>query len=271
MNSGRCELCHANRSLCLSHYLPRATYKNSRLSGLTNENPIVVSGGKAKQTSVQVQDHKFCEECEARFNENGEKWVLAHMYRPGQNSFPIHEVLNGSKPKLIDKDFFMFSEEDVPGINLDKLVYFGMSVFWRGTLRWRPLLDARLQKVYLGRCENRIRSYLLGRGTLPPDLFITVAIWPFKEILPVSLFPELSKGEVFRRYWFYLFGFIFVLGLGRNIPDLVKRACAYKSRVVTVSASLGESVRDIFKYKSAQVDQSSIKGTLEEIQAIRNR
>jgi hypothetical protein len=41
--------------------------------------------------------------------------------------------------------------------------------------------------------------------------------------------------------------------------------------VVTVSASLGESVRDIFKYKSAQVDQSSIKGTLEEIQAIRNR
>ncbi len=79
MQHGKCELCHAMRDLHDSHYMPRGGYKRVRAPELRNVHPVVVSGGKASQSSLQVRDHKFCTDCEARFNNGGEKWVLKHI------------------------------------------------------------------------------------------------------------------------------------------------------------------------------------------------
>jgi hypothetical protein len=43
---------------------------------LKNPNPVVLSGGKAKQRSLQVRDYKFCGTFEERFNKGGEAWIL---------------------------------------------------------------------------------------------------------------------------------------------------------------------------------------------------
>ena len=76
MKRGKCELCRAVADLHDSHYLPKSGYKKMRASDLKNPNPVVLSGGKAKQSSLQVRDYKFCGACEERFNKGGEAWIL---------------------------------------------------------------------------------------------------------------------------------------------------------------------------------------------------
>jgi hypothetical protein len=59
MKRGKCELCHAVAELRDSHYLPKSGYKKMRASDLKNPNPLVLSGGKAKQRSMQVGTTSF--------------------------------------------------------------------------------------------------------------------------------------------------------------------------------------------------------------------
>ena len=72
MKRGRCELCNATSDLRDSHYLPKRGYKKARATELKNPNPVVLSGGRVKQSSLQVRDYKFCDACETRFNQGGE-------------------------------------------------------------------------------------------------------------------------------------------------------------------------------------------------------
>jgi hypothetical protein len=74
MKRGKCELCHAVADLRDSHYLPKSGYKKMRAGDLKNPNPVVLSAGKAKQSSLQVRDYKFCGAREERFNKGVEAW-----------------------------------------------------------------------------------------------------------------------------------------------------------------------------------------------------
>jgi hypothetical protein len=76
MKRGKCELCRAVADLHDSHYLPKSGYKKMRANELKNPNLVVLSAGKAKQSSLQVRDYKFCGACEERFNKGGETWIL---------------------------------------------------------------------------------------------------------------------------------------------------------------------------------------------------
>ena len=89
MKRGKCELCHAVADLRDSHYLPKSGYKKMRASDLKNPNPVVLSGGKAKQSSLQVRDYKFCGACEERFNKGGEAWILNKTPPPPLPSSPF--------------------------------------------------------------------------------------------------------------------------------------------------------------------------------------
>jgi hypothetical protein len=48
--------------------MPKSRYKRMRATELKNPNPVILAGGKDKQSSFQVRDYKFRAECEERFN-----------------------------------------------------------------------------------------------------------------------------------------------------------------------------------------------------------
>jgi hypothetical protein len=49
----------------------------------------------------------------------------------------------------------------------------------------------------------------------------------------MALMPREDRGTGYRSYWFYFFGFIFLLAIGRKIPAMQRRTCSYHSREVS--------------------------------------
>jgi hypothetical protein len=272
MKRGKCELCHAFADLRDSHYLPKSGYKKMRASDLKNPNPVVLSGGKAKQSSLQVRDYKFCGACEERFNKGGEAWILNKIPQNYGEPFWLHILLN-SKTPTVNGDDLLFSQAGIPEVDIAKLVYFALSIFWRGTRLWSAVEGGQPPKLYLGRQEMAIRAFLLGRGKLPKDVVVTVAVWPYKKVYPMAMMPRADAGTGYRSYWFYFFGFIFLLALGRKIPAQQRRTCSYHSpeKFLTLSLGLGSLVKEAISTELLSLDRSKIESMFKEIQAIRSK
>ena len=208
MKRGKCELCRAVADLHDSHYLPKSGYKKMRANELKNPNPVVLSGGKAKQSSLQVRDYKFCGACEERFNKGGETWILNKIPQNYGDPFWLHTLLNSKSPTVIGNDL-LFPQAGIPELDMAKLVYFALSIFWRGTRRWSAVEGGQPPKLYLGRHEKAIRAFLLGRGKLPEDVVITVAVWPYKKVYPMAMMPRAHAGTGYRKLlvlflWFHI-------------------------------------------------------------------
>ena len=270
MQHGKCELCGTVRDLHDSHYLPKGGYKRNRAGQLKNPNPVVISNGRAMQSSHQIRDYKFCAQCEKRFNDGGEAWVLSQIPADYAKPFPLHNVLDVSKAVRYADGTMLFPAANIPAVDLKKLVYFGMSLFWRGTRRWSPVDGGTPPKIYLNlKQEKAIRKFLLGKTTLPDDVVITVAIWPYKIVAPNFMVPRPDSGSAYRRYWFYYGGFIFLLAVGKNIPPRVRETCAYRNNVLTLNKKIGESVWESLRAEFREVDKSRILPMLEEVAAIK--
>jgi hypothetical protein len=268
MKFGQCELCKQMRDLHDSHYAPKGGYKKNRADQVTNPNPIVFVNGKAKQTSSQIRDFKFCTECEKRFNKGGESYAVSLMPEYGAN-FELHKILTTPKMEHGPEGYILFPAGKIPEVDLDQLVYFGMSMFWRGTRTWPPADGSPPPKLFMSlRQEKAIRKFLLGHGPLPDDLAITVAVWPFKKVSPHFLMPKEEAGS-HRLYWFSYGGLIYRLALGKNIPVVLRKTCAYHKKVLSLSKELGESVHDALKAMADQADKSPIINTLKEIEKIK--
>ena len=269
MKRGKCELCRAVADLHDSHYLPKSGYKKMRASDLKNPNPVLLSGGKAKQSSLQVRDYKFCGTCEERFNKGGEAWILHKISLNYGDPFWLHTLLNSKAPIASGNDL-LFPQASIPEVDIAKLVYFALSIFWRGTRCWSAVEGGQPPKLYLGRQEKAIRAFLRGRGKLPKDVVVTAAVWPYKKVYPMALMPRADAGTGYRSYWFYFFGFIFLLALGRKIPAQQQRTCSYHSpeKFLTLSLGLGSLVKEAISTELLSLDRSKIESMFKEIQAI---
>jgi hypothetical protein len=270
LKRGRCELCHVADDLRDSHYLPKSGYRKMRASELKNPNPVVLAGGKAQQSSLQVRDYKFCGACEERFNKGGESWILKKIPQNYGDPYWLHTLLN-SKTPITNGNDLLFPQASIPEVDMAKLVYFALSIFWRGTRRWSAVQGGRPEKLYLGRQEKAIRAFLLGRGKLPEDVCVTVAVWPYKKVYPMAMMPRAEAGTGYRSYWFYFFGFIFLLALGKKIPVRQRRTCAYHSpeKFLTLSLELGRLAKDAISAELLSLDRSKIEGMFKEVAAIR--
>lgn len=134
MVTGECRLCKQVRPLCKSHLLPAAIYRVLRAPGHKDPNPILIDNVHHGTTSRQLRAPLLCVECEARFRAQGEDWVLANYYR-GNDTFKLRESLRNTKPLYSDQDFTLYSGANIPDIDIEALVYFASSVFWRAAVR----------------------------------------------------------------------------------------------------------------------------------------
>ena len=80
-------------------------------------------------------------------------------------------------------------------------------------------------------------------------------------------------GTGYRSYWFYFFGFIFLLALGRKIPAQQRRTSSYHSpeEFLTLSLGLGSLVKEAISTELLSLDRSKIENMFKEIQAIRSK
>jgi len=102
--------------------------------------------------------------------------------------------MRNSKTPIASGNDLLFPQASIPEVDMTKLVYFALSIFWRATRRWSEVEGGRPPKLHPGRQEKAICTFLLGRGKLPDDVVVTVAAWPYKKVYPMGLMPRADAG-----------------------------------------------------------------------------
>jgi hypothetical protein len=274
VEKGTCRLCLLEAAdLCDSHYIPRAMYKYNRAAELRTPHPVVLAGGKPKQGTAQIRDYVLCQGCENRFRLNGETWVLANIPHDYGGPFPLQVAANAIAPTIIESDRILIAGKTTPGFDIEKLIYFAASIFWRGAAhRWGPVDGSEVPVVHLGPYQEELRLFLLGQAPFPADVSLTVMLWPFEKVPPAALFPCASPVTGWKRYWFYISGLGFVLDFGKSVPTTIRSRSTSHSpeQFVTISKQFGDMVWKSMRELVGNAF-SGLETMLKEISAIRSK
>jgi len=171
----------------------------------------------------------LCSDCEARLNRHGEKWVLSKGYRL-QGPSPLYAALSNASPDPAFPSGTVYSALAVPDINIDQLVYFGASIFWRASVAdWR-LNRKPAELVWLGSpYEEQFRQYLHGDAEFPANAVLWVAVARSEHPSPVFAFPAGERVGSYHRHTFDVLGLSYMLYVGNCLPEEVRRLCAVRS------------------------------------------
>lgn len=249
MERGTCRLCVKDADLQDSHYIPRRAYSTNMARALKNPNPVVISHGQMKQVSDQLRGYTFCHDCEQLLSKKGENWVLANIPDDQGRPFPLQDALMPENPVFSGDGVDLYAGRKIKAFNVDKLIYFGMSMFWRGAARdWKSSLGEIAPPVNLGEYYEPIRQFLLG-GPFPDDVFILVYVHNLKPAMNAATTVLSAKDKMAKFLWFYLNGLGFKLYLGKEIPQQIQQLCAYRSPdgFVMVDREFGRMVGDSLK------------------------
>ena len=249
MERGTCKLCLKDADLQESHYIPRRASSMNMARTLKNPNPVVLSGGKLKQVSDQLRGYTFCRDCEQMLSKNGEKWVLANIPDDQGSRFPLQDALIPESPVFIGNGINLYAGEKINAFDMRQLIYFGMSMFWRGAAReWKSSLGEVAPPVDLGEYYDPIRRFLLGEP-FPDDVVILVYVHNLKPAGNAATTVLSARNQMGEFSWFYLNGLGCALYLGKKIPKQIRQLCAYRSPegFVIVDAEFGKMVRDFLK------------------------
>jgi hypothetical protein len=93
--------------------------------------------------------------------------VMRHCYR-GRDRFRLRELLQRATPIHSDEEAAIFNASSVNGMDIERTVYFCVSVFWRASVRRWESSGQRYEGIRLGpKYQEEIRSYLLGDAGFP--------------------------------------------------------------------------------------------------------
>lgn len=271
MPVGVCKLCLLPKELRESHYLPRGMYRLLREKSLSNPNPMLLSKRGVVQASHQVTDYVLCGNCERLFDRNGENWVVARMARLG--CFPLWEMVGKTYPVIVEGDTAGYAGIMVPGLDMDRLVYFGMSVFWRGAAHQWHNQRGPLNRIDLGAHEEPIRKYLHGEAPFPDDAVLVISISPTRNAMLGAFPPCPAEDRQYPIFLFFVPGIQFVLATGPDAMKAMGKECAYCSpqRFIFASAAVERNVRRSFRSQLDRDNVAGIRKTLQEIAKKRRR
>lgn len=143
----------------------------------------------------------------------------------------------------------VYAGRKIKAFDMDQLIYFGLSIFWRGAARqWKSSLGGIAPPVNLGEYYEPIRQFLLG-GPFPDDVIILVYVHNLKPAMNAATTVVSARDQMAEFRWVYLNGLGFKLYLGKEIPTQIRQLCAYRSSdgFVMVDREFGRMVRDFLK------------------------
>lgn len=222
---GKCKLClRESVELQDSHFLPKGVYRILRDEDAPNPNPWLISERKTAQVSNQLKAPLLCRDCEQRLSKNGEHWVLLNCLKK-DGTFPLASTLSSRTPDVSSdaNPTRVYLAANIPEINCAALPYFGISMFWRGSIH--PWNQDRSVPVQLGPFQESFRQYLMGQAAFPDHCALLVTVREGKEIDRLTHAPIGERRELCHIFKFPMPGLAFALAVGKNIPPHYRQSC----------------------------------------------
>ncbi len=228
-----------------SHLLPKALYRLIKKSQGAGNQVVVITRQVATYSDRQVRDYLLCHDCEERFSV-AETWALGHCYR-GRGKYDLRDKLQAVAPIWPNERILVIPTLGVAGIEIDKLVYFAASVFWRASVHvWR--FGGIQTTIDLGpRYSEAFRQYLLGDADFPNAAVLWISLCTADGPQLFSAFtPTLARKTECHQYEFAIPGLRFTLFVGADIPNAARQMCTYRSQgnFVYLTDLANESVYD---------------------------
>jgi hypothetical protein len=262
MQTGKCSLCLApNVALHKSHYMSQGLHKIVQDGGPT---AIEIKGTVAMFSSRQANAPLLCTACEKRFSQRGEDWVIENCWR-SPNEFRLLDTLEQWPTPWANGDTRVYEGRKVSGVDVDQIVYFAASVFWRGAVRrWNDPREKApgggLVNIDFGPHLELLRRFLMDAGPFPNGMYLSTWVENERDadnnMHLVPPFMAFDDGyEIFRCF---IPGLTFSLWIGQNVGAEIKRTCTARTGILAITSSLPLREKEI----RARVLESERKGTL---------
>jgi len=175
---------------------------------------IVLKRDKTYQSGEQFVMPLLCQGCEVRFQQGGEDWTLANRYR-SDGSFPLRDMLQRATPQEVRQDRSkVYDALKVSGLDVQQLIYFAASLFWRaGIADWKvkfadaPKIDLDAQLM------TGLQQYLLGNCPFPSRASVFIVLDETATPFRAMWCPRKQGERPELRYSLYIPGMIFELGV----------------------------------------------------------
>jgi hypothetical protein len=155
--------------------------------------------------------------------------VLDNFWREG-GDFPLRQKLKAAVPLWSVDGKALYKASQVAGIDVPKLSYFALSIFWRATLVVWPIKGKRASYISLGsKYEATLRKYLLDEAELGRNLSLWIWVSDCVQPLLIANVPHGAKYEGFHAYHFAIPGVLFSLIVGAQQPEVYRQHCFVKS------------------------------------------
>ena len=220
---GICGLCRNCGPLAESHAIPKALYRLCRPPG-ANQHPLVITEKFKVQGPFEMKDYFLCDACEDKFNRRGEDWIMKQCYR-GRGRFWLRDKLMPENAIMAHEGSSVYSGAAIEGVDVAALTYFPLSVFWRTAARSWKLRGQEMPALRLGLYEDALRLYLLDQSPFPENVALTVWVSTADVPLFATHFPISERTETSIVHRFYIPGIQFMLSLGKQLDDSIRRCC----------------------------------------------
>jgi hypothetical protein len=147
--------------------------------------------------------------------------MMANMALPN-HKFRLQKQLNAAQPFRSLSGIQFYDGVNVLGQSLHKLIYFGVSVFWRASVHMWTLPDSD-NKIHidLGKYREGLRTFLLG-GAFPSHVGLTISVASESAPVMAAFAPFEEHKKQYHYFVFYIPGVEFQLNVGKQIPEAVK-------------------------------------------------
>jgi len=262
MPIGTCRLCLAlGVELLNSHFVPAGIH---RIVQADAPQAIQITGKIAMLSSHQARAHLLCERCELRFQQQGENWVIANCWR-SPTDFPLLDALDRAAAFQNRVDSRAYAGRGISDVDVDQIVYFAASVFWRGAAHeWSTpkgkTYGAPPSRIHLGPYQEPLRLFLLGEATFPDGMYLSTWLEPKRDEREnrhaVPPFKAFDTGyHVFR---LFIPGVAFTLSVGRAVDREIQSTCTSRSGLLLVCPTEGLRNTEI----NRRVTESQARGKL---------
>ncbi|MFB3813496.1 MAG: hypothetical protein ACE14L_05235 [Terriglobales bacterium] len=202
-----------------------------RDDGLKDPNPYLMSLEHVGQTSSQAKQYLLCPDCEQRFSRNGENPVINHCYHGDNGSFRLRD-LKTATPILSGHSGGAYDASQIPGVDIEKIVYFSASVIWRASLRQWRIQKQTYEPIQIhAKHREELRQYLLGTASFPQNAASVVHV-STSDVPPLTAgFPDSLHDVNIDMHRFYIPGIWFHVVLGKGLTSDHRQMCILRSPV----------------------------------------